>query len=106
VFTKKRLTQQSRAVPRKRSQIEIKFEGNWSWGLVQETAEGGKEKGGGGILPCPEGIVLLNYVSLWKLSSVRMWYTAVTHVPECDDTHNPDLREKIYLPLYFQLNQN
>jgi hypothetical protein len=101
---KKRLTQQSRAIPRKRSQIEIKFEGNWSWGLVQERAEGGKEKGG--ILPCPEGTVLLNYVSLWKLSSVRMWYTAVTHVPECDDTHNPDLREKIYVPLYFQLNQN
>ena len=49
MFTKKRLTQQSRAVPRKRSQIEIKFEGNWSWGLVQETAEGGKEKGGGNI---------------------------------------------------------
>lgn len=72
--------------------------------LVQERAEGGKEQGN--ILQCPEGSLLLNYVSLWKLSSVRMWYTAVTHVPECDDTHNPDLREKIYVPLYIKLNQN
>lgn len=53
----------------------------------------------------PEGIVLLNYVSLWKLS-VRMLYTAVTHVPDCDDTHNPELRKKIYVSLYLKLNQN
>jgi hypothetical protein len=98
------LTKQSRGIPRRRSQIEIKFEGNWSWGLVQERAKGGKEKGR--ILQCPEGIVLLNYVSWWKLSSVRVRYTADTNVPECDETHNPDLREKIYLPLYSKLTPN
>lgn len=40
----KRLTKQARGIPR-RSQIEIKFEGNWSWGLVHERAKGRKEKG-------------------------------------------------------------
>jgi hypothetical protein len=93
---KKRLTKQSHGIPRRRSQIEIKFEGNWSWGLVQEKAKGGKEKGR--ILQCPEGTVLLNYVSLWKLSSVRVRYTA--------DIHNPDLREKLYVPLHFKLTKN
>jgi len=96
VLMKKRLTKQSHGIPRRRSQIEIKFEGNWSWGLVQENTKVRKEKGR--ILQCPEGTLLLNYVSLWKLSSVRVRYTA--------DTNNPDLREKLYMPLYFKLTQN